>query len=71
MTMHAIEGDASRYPLLDIISSSSTKPDVDREADVAAGGVRQDVMSSLSLAILLRACEFYSRAIVFVPVTSM
>ena len=71
MTMHAIGGDASRYPLLDIISSSSTKPDGNREADVAAGGVRQDVMSSLSLAILLRACEFYSRAIVFVPVTSM
>jgi hypothetical protein len=36
---------------------------------VAAGGVRQDVMSSLSLAILLRACELYSLAIVFVPCT--
>jgi hypothetical protein len=67
--MHAIGGDASRYPLLDIISSSSTKPDGNREADVAAGGVRQDVMSSLSLAILLKACELYSRAVVFVPCT--
>jgi hypothetical protein len=68
--MHAIGGDASRDPLLDTISSPWTKPsDGNSEADVAAGGAPQDVMSAFMLAIMLRACKLYSSAVVFVRCT--